>query len=76
MKIENQMMKLKYRYERPETWNVSVSPLLQSYDPNDESGLIGINMSGQKMDASMGESNQSGWDDEDNTITPKSLWDD
>ena len=69
-------MKMKYKYERPETWNVSVSPLMQSYDSEDESGLVGINMSGQKMDASMGESNQSGWDDEDNTITPKSLWDD
>lgn len=69
-------MKMKYKYERPETWNVSVSPLMQSYDSEDESGLVGINMSGQKMDASMGESNQAGWDDEDNTITPKSLWDD
>lgn len=69
-------MKLKIRYERPETWTVSVSPLMQTYDSNDESGVAGINTSGQKMDASMGESNQSGWDDVEEGITQKSLWDD
>lgn len=68
-------MKMKYKYERPETWTVSISPLMQSYDPETESGTVGINASGPKLDASMGESNQAGWDDEDNTITPKSLWD-
>lgn len=69
-------MKMKYKYERPETWTVSVSPLMQSYDPDDESGLVGINMSGQKMDASMGESNESGWDDVEESMTQKSLWED
>lgn len=69
-------MKLKIRYERPETWTVSVSPLMQTYDSDDESGLAGINTSGQTMDASMGESNQSGWDDVEEGITQKSLWDD
>ncbi len=69
-------MKLKIRYERPETWTVSVSPLMQTYDSNDESGVAGINTSGQTMDASMGESNQSGWDDVEEGITQKSLWDD
>lgn len=69
-------MKLKIRYERPETWTVSVSPLMQTYDSDDESGVAGINTSGQKMDASMGESNQSGWDDVEEGITQKSLWDD
>ena len=69
-------MKLKLRYERPETWTVSVSPLMQTYDPDGESGRAGINTSGQTMDASMGESNQSGWDDVEEGITQKSLWDD
>lgn len=69
-------MKTKQRYERPELWTVYFSPLMQTYDPDDESGLVGINMSGQKMDASMGESNQSSWDDVEEGITPKSLWDD
>ena len=68
-------MKLKIRYERPETWTVSVSPLMQTYDPDDESGLAGINTS-TKMRADMGESNESGWDDVEEGITPKSLWDD
>ena len=69
-------MKLKIRYERPETWTVSVSPLMQTYDSNDESGVAGINTSGQTMDASMGESNQAGWDDVEEGITQKSLWED
>lgn len=69
-------MNIKFQYERPETWTVSVSPLMQSYDPTDESGLVGINTSGQKMRADMGESNHAGWDDTEEEITPKSLWDD
>ena len=69
-------MKLKIRYERPETWVVLFSPLMQSYDPETETGTVGINTSGQKMDASMGESNQSGWDDVEESMAQKSLWDD
>ena len=68
-------MKLKIRYQRPETWAVSVSPLMQTYNDK-EWGVTGINTSGQTMDASMGESNQSGWDDVEEGITQKSLWDD
>ncbi len=67
-------MKLKIRYERPETWTVSVSPLMD-YNPEEESGVAGINTS-TKMRADMGESNQSDWDDAEEGITPKSLWDD
>ena len=55
---------------------MSVSPLMQTYDPDDESGLAGINTSGQTMDASMGESNQAGWDDVEESMTQKSLWED
>lgn len=68
-------MKLKIRYERPETWTVTFSPLMDSYDPNTETGTVGINTS-TLMGAEMGESNQSGWDDTEEGITPKSLWDD
>lgn len=69
-------MKMKLQYEHPETWIVTVSPLMQSYDPNGESGKAGISLSGQTLDASMGESNSAGWDDEENTMTPKNLWED
>ena len=68
-------MKLKIRYERPETWTVTFSPLMDSYDPNTETGTVGINTS-TLMGADMGESNQSGWDDVEEGITQKSLWDD
>ncbi len=68
-------MKLKIRYERPEIWTVTFSPLMQEYDANGESGMTGINTS-TKMKAEMGESNQSGWDDMEEGITQKSLWDD
>ena len=68
-------MKLKIRYERPETWTVTFSPLMDSYDPNTETGTVGINTS-TKMSAEMGESNHADWDDAEEGITPKSLWDD
>ena len=68
-------MKTKQRYERPLTEVVCISPFMNSYDPEGESGLVGYNTSDSKLDASLGESNTSDWDDSDASPASKSLWD-
>ena len=53
---------------------VCISPFMNSYDPEGESGLVGYN-SDSKLDASLGESNVSNWDDAEAGTASKSLWD-
>jgi hypothetical protein len=67
-------MKTKKRYERPQAEVVCISPFMNSYDPEGESGLVGYN-SGSKLYASLGESNVSNWDDAEAGTASKSLWD-
>ena len=68
-------MKTKKRYERPQAEVVCISPFMNSYDPEGESGLVGYNNSDKKLDASLGESNMSDWDDAEPGTASKSLWD-
>lgn len=68
-------MKTKQRFEQPLAEVVCISPFMNSYDPNGESGLVGYANSDTKLDASLGESNVSNWDDVEGGSASKSLWD-
>ena len=66
-------MKTKQRYEYPQTEVVCISPFMNEY--HNDIGLVGFNTSQEPVDASLGESNTSDWDDADPGTTSKSLWD-
>lgn len=70
-------MKTKQRYEQPLTEVVCISPFMNSYDRESETGLVGFRTSTDPLDAELGESNMSNWDDADPDIgaASKSLWD-
>ena len=67
-------MKSKKTYITPDTEIIFVYPLVNNqYDPNTETGLLGI--SGTALDASMGESNTSNFEEEETYAKQVSLWD-
>ena len=68
-------MKTKQQDERPQAEVVCISPFMNVYDPEGESGLVGYNTSDSKLGAELGESNTSDWDDAAVGGASKSLWD-